>query len=81
MLERTLGFTVVVEAEFVHRTVVNRPSMADIPLLEALFSSRGKARNVCACGLKLGKRRDQTMVVKIVIDAKVLTVTDSLIEL
>src|SRR6266566_3141123 len=81
MLECTLGFAVVVKPEFIDRAVVDGPGMADIPLLKALFCRRSKAGDVCASGLELSKRRDQAVVVEIIVNAEILAVADSVVEL
>src|SRR5438270_8124709 len=68
VLECTLGFAVVVKPEFIDRAVVDGPGMADIPLLKALFCRRSKAGHVGASGLELSKRRDQAVVVEIIVN-------------
>ena len=58
MLEGTLCFAVVVEAEFVDRAVVDGPGVADVPLLKALTRDGGKTRDVGTGSLELGERGD-----------------------
>ena len=56
MLEGPLRFTIVVEAEFVHRRVADGPGVADVPLLKALTRGGGETGDVGAGSLKLGER-------------------------
>ena len=58
MLEGTLCFAVVVEAEFIDRAVVDGPGVADVPLLKALTRGGGETGDVGAGSLKLGERGD-----------------------
>src|SRR5437868_1843270 len=58
MLERSLGLTIVVESKFVDSAVVDRPRVADIPLLKTLAGSRRKSRHVSAGSLELREGRD-----------------------
>src|ERR1700742_5204086 len=81
MLEGPLSFSVVVKAVFVDRAVVDRPGVADIPLMETLCGKRSKPGHVRASGFKLGKRRRQTVIVEVVINAQVLAVGWLLVEL
>ena len=81
MLKGSLGFTVVVETELINRTVIDRPGMADIPLLIEFVRGGGKTGYVSPSSLKLGKRGDQLVMVEIVIDAEILLVVNSLIKL
>src|SRR4030095_13410736 len=80
MLKSSLRFAIVVEAEFIHRTVVDSPGMADVPLLESLFSDRSETGHVRAGSLKLRKRRNYVVIVEIVVEAEVLFVIDAMID-
>src|SRR5712672_2699264 len=81
MLESTLGFTIVVEAEFVDGAVVDGPSVGNVPLLKALFGGGSEAGDVGTRCLKLGKRRDERVVVEIVVEAQILLVIDTMVDL
>src|SRR5258708_1159019 len=79
MLESTLGLGVVVEAEFVDSAVVDGPRVGDVPLLKALFGGGSEAGDVGPRGLKLGKRRDERVVIEIVIETQILLVVDTMV--
>src|SRR6185312_3535882 len=53
VLERTLRFTVVVEAELVHGCVADGPGMGNVPLLKALVGDGAETGHIRAGGLKL----------------------------
>ena len=48
MLEGPLRFTIVVEAEFVHRGVADGPGVADVPLLKSLVGDGAETGHICA---------------------------------
>src|SRR5947209_5740224 len=81
VLEGFLRFTIVVEAKLVHRRVVDGPGMADIPLLESLVGDGSKAWHVRASRLKLRKRRDDVVIIEIIVKTKVLLVVNAVIDL
>ena len=80
MLERSLPFAIVVKAELVNRCVVKRPGMGNIPLLKTFVNNGTEARNARSGGLKYRKRRDQVVIVKIVVNAEVLITIDAVIK-
>ena len=79
VLERTLRFTVVVEAELVHGCVADGPGMADVPLLKALVGDGAETGHIRAGGLKLRKWRNQMIIIKIVIEAEVLLIIEPMV--
>ena len=80
MLEGPLRFTVVVEAELVNGCVVDGPGMANVPLLKSLVSYRSEAGHIRPGRFKLSKRRHEVMIVKVIVEAQVLTAADAVIE-
>src|ERR1700687_3671604 len=81
MLEGPLRFAIVVEAEFVDRTIADRPGVRDVPLLKALRDLAAESRNVGASQLKVGKRLSSAVVGEIVVSAEALAGVDLVIKL
>src|SRR5258708_1999791 len=81
MLEGSLCFAIVIEAELIDGGVVDRPGMGQVPLLVPLLDGGSKARNVSACCLELGKGEHHAMIVKIIVSAKTLLVVDPVVDL
>src|SRR5258706_11078145 len=71
-LEGALSLAIVVEAKFVDRCVVDRPRMADVPLLKPLVDNRPETGHIRARSLELREWRDLVVIVVIVIKAEVL---------
>src|SRR5436305_1011801 len=46
MLEGSLPFAVIVEAEFIYRCIAKRPSMANVPLLKTFVDDGSEPRNI-----------------------------------
>ena len=80
MIKILLALPEVIESEFVHLCGVDRPRVAQIPLLNAGLKYRAESRNVRAGTLEIGKRFGPRIVVEIVVGAKLLAGVDSVIE-
>src|SRR5947199_6374902 len=80
MLKRSLRFTVVVEAELVHGGVVDRPGMANTPLLKSLVSYRSESGQIRTGRFKLCEWRNEVVIVKVVVKAKVLLVVYAVVK-
>ena len=76
MLEGSLRFAVVVEAELIDGAVRDRPGVREIPLLKALADGGGKTRHIGAGGLELCEGQGHTMIVEIIVCAEILPVVD-----
>src|SRR5579862_6725686 len=72
MLEGTLSLAIVVEAEFIHRTIADGPGVRNIPLLKTLCDLAAKARNIGARQLKVSEGLGSGIVGEVVISAEVL---------
>ena len=81
MLEGPLSFPIVVKAELVDRAITDRPSMTDVVLLESFVRDRSKTRHIRARRLELRKRRDDVMVVEVIVEAEILSIIDAVIKL
>src|SRR5262245_28680462 len=81
MLECFLSFAIVVEAKLVNGIVVNSPGVSDVPLLESFVGDGSKTGHIRSGRLKLRKWRDYVMIVEVVVEAEVLFVIDTMIEL
>src|SRR2546423_4898571 len=79
MLKGPLSLTIVVEAELVHRRVVDGPCMADVPLLKSLISNGPEAGHVRARRLELREWGDHVVIIKIVVKAEILLVIDAMV--
>src|SRR5713226_4975481 len=78
-LEGPLRFTIVVEAELVHRRVADGPGMADVPLLKSLVGNGAETGHIRARRLELREWGDQMVIIKIVIKAEVLLVIEAVV--
>src|ERR1700689_4267309 len=81
VLERALALAVVVEMKFVDRVVAERPGVGNIPLLKAFSDDTAEARDVGAGQFEERKRLQRAVVVKVVVDAEVLLVSQPVIDL
>src|ERR1035441_1416033 len=72
MLKRLLTLAIVIESEFIHGAGADRPSMGNVPLLEALFHSGSEAWQIGTSEFEASKWVLCGVVVEIVIDAQVL---------
>src|SRR5579859_1179781 len=81
VLEGSLCFAVIVEAEFVDRAVADRPGVGQIVLLEAFGNDRRKAGHVGACGLELSEGQGYVVIVEVVVSAEILAVADAVVDL
>ena len=80
MLEGSLRFAIVVEAKLFDGGVVDRPGMAEVPLLESLVGDGSETGYVRAGSLKLRKGGDYVVIIEIKVGAKILFVVDTVIE-
>ena len=81
MLKCFLALAVVVETKLVHSAVADCPSMGNVPLLNALRNNAAETGDIRASKFEVGKRLQCVSVVKIVIEAQILFVIDSVVYL
>src|ERR1035437_2696735 len=74
MLKCPLAFAIVIEMEFVHRAVAERPGVSDIPLLGALRHDTSEAGEIGPRQFEICERVLRTVVIEIVIDTQVLLI-------
>src|ERR1700733_8191618 len=80
MLKGPLPFAVVVEAELVDGTVIQRPRVGNVPLLETFSHDASESRDIRAGQLKERKGLHVAVVVEIVVDAEILLFVDLVID-
>src|ERR1700730_6629229 len=81
MLKCLLALAVVIETEFVHRVTADGPGVSNIPLLETLCHNISEARKIGAGEFEVGERVMRAIVVEVVIDAQILLVIQSVVNL
>ena len=80
MLESPLRFTIVVEAELVHRCVANAPRVADVPLLRSLIDDGPETGHIRSGRLEHREWGDQVIIVEIVIKTEILLVIKAVVK-
>jgi hypothetical protein len=80
MVEAKLALAEVGKPEFVHRRGIDGPSVAEVPLLDALIVLRAEARHIGAGGLEARERLSKSIVIDIVIEIQLLPIRDRMVD-
>ncbi len=80
VVQTSLTFAEIVESKFIDGGRANRRCLTDVYLLHSSLCDSTETGNVRACSLELGKGNGLVVIVKIIVGAEMLILSEGMVE-